>query len=510
MIIHAQIAPCGTCITSPLFDNVYFVAHSLAPHRKEFVKQSIESLPSARVGIIDGPVCLQNKEESIHIAQSVREKADILVGIGTCTVGDLGGFITESCSQNLPFFCSFLRTRHPKIESYVHFDYKLPVCSANQEGIKKFVKAILDNNISYLKYFQNPPSATVSAVTESDSCIGCGTCGMACPTHAIDFVHQRPKINNDICIQCGACFVQCPRSFNSRLVHSVSEATYDSSIGIYKKAMKAHIPDSNKIMWQKIISELVCYLLEETPVDAAVLPGVTSCQSPLNCASFVVTTPDEVHDIELSDYSVVPTVVGVKQAVDQGYTHIAFVGLPCQVQGIFKAGQYPLGERTYYSKIDVLISMFCMKNFLQSNLSTTIKTLGVPIDSITKMGITRGQFWVKSMANTYTIPVNTITQFQRGCSLCLDFSGELSDISVGSTGSPHGYSSLIVRTKKGNEIFDGFKNRIQYHPLSQHELEIICRRAASKKQKNSRHTRTMISSKQFSILDTLQEVYTPL
>jgi coenzyme F420 hydrogenase subunit beta len=507
MIIHAQIGPCGTCITSPISEDVYFVAHSLTPDRKGFVKKDIESIPSAQVGIIDGPICLQKKEESIHIAELVREKVDTLLGIGTCAVGDLGGFITEACSQSLPFFCPFLRTRHPKIESYIHFDYKLPVCSANQEGIKKCVKAVLENNASYMEYFQNPPSLTVSAITESGSCIGCGTCGIACPTQAIDFLYQPPVIHKDICIQCGACFVQCPRSFGSGLTAPSSGARYDPSIGAYQIAAKAQTCASKQDDLQKIIANLISYLFEETTVDAAVMPAVNA-ESPYVISPTVVTTPEQVQKTVLSNYSVVPSVLGIKNAVDCGYQHIAFVGLPCQIQGIFKAGEYPLGERYYSSKIDVLISMFCMKNFLQSSLKTIVKKMGVSVDTVKKMGIIRGKFRVESVDNIYEIPVDAVTNFQRGCSLCLDFSGELSDISVGTCGSLEGYTSIIVRTKKGNTIFEGFKKRIQYELLSEYELEIIRNRAAFKKRENKRTARTIISSKRFAILGSLQNMHT--
>lgn len=114
MIIQAQIGACGTCINSDIYkglDDVYFIAHSLAPDRGIFKKQQIEDAPTADIGIIDGPICFQGREESIQIAELVREKSKILVGIGTCAVGSttIGGFITEDCSQHLPFFCPLFK-----------------------------------------------------------------------------------------------------------------------------------------------------------------------------------------------------------------------------------------------------------------------------------------------------------------------------------------------------------------------------------------------------------------
>ena len=44
-------------------------------------------------------------------------------------------------------------------------------------------------------------------------CCGCGTCGLACQTRAIQMVEGRPNINTDRCIKCGSCYTMCPRSW---------------------------------------------------------------------------------------------------------------------------------------------------------------------------------------------------------------------------------------------------------------------------------------------------------
>jgi coenzyme F420 hydrogenase subunit beta len=36
--------------------------------------------------------------------------------------------------------------------------------------------------------------------------------------------------------------------------------------------------------------------------------------------------------------------------------------------------------------------------------------------------------------------------------MCRDFDAELADVSIGSVGSPNGYSTVIIRTEKGEEI----------------------------------------------------------
>jgi coenzyme F420 hydrogenase subunit beta len=259
-----------------------------------------------------------------------------------------------------------------------------------------------------------------------------------------------------------------------------------------------------------IVTDLLCHLLETTVVDAAVVAGSHHGWNPF---PRVVTSSEEVTRSAGTKYSVSPNVLGIREAVDRGFERIAFVGVPCQVQGVAKALAYPFGDRTYHSKIHLVISIFCMENFLFSELRSIVEgKTEIPLEYVNKMGISRGRFWVRTEdRNTFTIPVKFIESYaQKSCSLCLDFCGELSDISVGSVGSPQGYSSVLVRSEKGKKLFDDFRPLIECQPLSEDGVSIIKNLASLKKTKNGMITREMITHKRWSILDTLADIINPL
>ena len=57
--------------------------------------------------------------------------------------------------------------------------------------------------------------------------------------------------------------------------------------------------------------------------------------------------------------------------------------------------------------------------------------------------------------NIFMVPLNNTDSFKRkNCDICIDYCSDISDISVGSIGSPKGWSTVIVRTEKAKEILE--------------------------------------------------------
>jgi coenzyme F420 hydrogenase subunit beta len=130
----------------------------------------------------------------------------------------------------------------------------------------------------------------------------------------------------------------------------------------------------------------------------------------------------------------------------------AFVGVPCQIQALRKTNEL-VGE----FKDTLSIGLFCRENWSFSCMRALVEDdYGVSLDKIKKFDIKKGKLKLFHNGEVTEIPLKETHPYVRiNCQICLDFSGELADISVGAVGTPPGWSTIIARTKKGEEIVNG-------------------------------------------------------
>jgi coenzyme F420 hydrogenase subunit beta len=71
------------------------------------------------------------------------------------------------------------------------------------------------------------------------------------------------------------------------------------------------------------------------------------------------------------------------------------------------------------------------------------------------MDISGGKFIVfLNSGEDLNVPLNDVKSYARhNCHFCEDLTADFSDISVGSIGSPSGWSTVITRTKEGEKIY---------------------------------------------------------
>ncbi len=524
MILHAQVGICGGCVTSKIYEKfpdekIYYTQHSMASEeliQNKFGDREVhvvkpEELPEADVGIVEGPICFQDKEETKKILKEMRSKAKKLIGIGTCICGNgenTGGFISPICSSDgLEHFCRFFRVRHYPASRFVDLDYAIPICCPTPEGISTLIEAIIKDDSDYLEPFkgiaEKPPKSVIDEVVNEDLCIGCGTCAAVCPTRCIEMVYGKPKIERSVnrseCIKCGSCYFHCPRSFIDldKLTEKVFGGLGDEALGNYQEAYAARSTDPEILKLAQdggIGTAILTYALEKGIIDGAAV-AIRGEENPWQPIDFIARTKEDLLKAAGTKYSFASVMSTTRDAIEEAELEkFAFVGTPCMIQALKKMELYPYGSREIHNHIEFSMGLVCMENFLYGSLRSIIEyEVGVPLSKVTKMDIAKGKFWVYTTdGDIIPIPLAEAAKYAGGgCHFCLDYVAELSDISIGSVGTPDGWSTLFVRTDKGKEIVEGAieEGYIEVKPIDEVKpgLGIIKKLAKRKKSDNLEH-----------------------
>jgi coenzyme F420 hydrogenase subunit beta len=135
---------------------------------------------------------------------------------------------------------------------------------------------------------------------------------------------------------------------------------------------------------------------------------------------------------------------------------LAYVGLPCQLQALRKLQLFSseIGQN-WADSVDLTIGLFCRENWAYTCLRALVEDdYGVKLSEVEKFDIKKGKMLLYRNGEVLQeIPLPETKPYVRvGCEVCLDFSAELADLSVGAVGSPPKYSTVIVRTKRGLEL----------------------------------------------------------
>jgi len=138
--------------------------------------------------------------------------------------------------------------------------------------------------------------------------------------------------------------------------------------------------------------------------------------------------------------------------------------------------------------VNLKIGLFCMENFSYSYMKEMLKEYDVDINDITQFRIEKGHLWAYLTEDRVVkIPLDKTKKCMRkNCKVCMDFTSEQSDVSVGSVGSPEGWSTVIIRTDKGLELIEAAEgdNSIETKPMSEGGLKIMEKLAKEKKSEN--------------------------
>lgn len=169
-----------------------------------------------------------------------------------------------------------------------------------------------------------------------------------------------------------------------------------------------------------------------------------------------------------------------------GAEKIAMTGTPCQIMAASIMDDYSgyLGDLP----VDLKIGLFCMENFSYSYLKELLKKHDIDLKDVNQCRIEKGYLWLYLTEDqVFKISLDEAkTCIRKSCQVCMDFTSEQSDLSVGSVGSPEGWSTVIIRNEKGLELVENAENAnyIETKPISDSGIKLMERLALKKKSEN--------------------------
>lgn len=303
-------------------------------------------------------------------------------------------------------------------------------------------------------------------IIDRNLCTYCGACASFCEHIELepDATGQLPVLKDECsldkegvlkCSENGTCYDVCPMTetdlegLEMKFLDSEGIKERDEYLGIYKEL----IAGKTSIDGQDggIVTSVLTAGMEKELFDCVIVAerGVD-----FNAGAKIAESVDEIEKARGTKYVQCPMISKIGEAVKCGKRKIAIVGTPCEIRAARKIQSVLLKD---VPQIEITtIGLFCFENFYHDKLAKKTKELlGIDLASASKIQITKGKYLVTANGKTYKTKVAELDEAVReNCRYCDDFVARLADISVGSVGSEDGYSTIIVRTERGEKLVD--------------------------------------------------------
>jgi coenzyme F420 hydrogenase subunit beta len=323
-------------------------------------------------------------------------------------------------------------------------------------------------------------------------CGKCGGCYSFCSAGELNAIHigpdELPAFSDESkCIKCGICHLICPQTttLNQDLKQKFG---WEVPIGVVREITSARTTDPRiaKVCTDGgVVTALLTYLLDQALIEGAI---VSKKIDPITRQAVMAFTRNEIISAAGSGYAgashleelggqfttYAPILPEVKGLASKYLRNIAVVGTPCQISTIRK--MQCLGILPAHL-IEYAIGLFCIENFsfTESARQAIEKKYSFQFSQIQKINI-KDKFIISIPDRIIRIPLAEVESFARpACLACSDFTNEYADISVGGLGSPDGYTTTIIRSKKGEKLYrkaidDGYIEEADQQPQDKAQI----------------------------------------
>jgi len=336
-------------------------------------------------------------------------------------------------------------------------------------------------------------------VIRKERCVACGTCVAVCPVKILRMESGIPKLVGQ-CIACGMCYANCPRaSFNveemekelfgrtrneNEILLGVHKAIY--AVKTLDPGIQEHCQDGGAV------SAILTQFLSDGG-DAVIVAGLEEAAI-WEAKPVVAVMKKQIIENAGTKYTPSPTLIGVQAAYSEYHKrNIAVVGTPCQMRGLSLVCTGDYANTKLDDSVKLRVGLFCMETFNHDSFIKYLQDEGLEPDKLEKFEIKNGRFYAHQGGEiVLRVKLPKVKDLVRSCCHgCDDFASEFTDLSVGNVGTPAGWSTVIVRTEKGEKALRSAENsglvEIQSVKEGKTGLDIVYKLAKIKKENAVKH-----------------------
>jgi coenzyme F420 hydrogenase subunit beta len=299
-------------------------------------------------------------------------------------------------------------------------------------------------------------------IIEPGFCTLCGACEAACPVHAIKVEHDKPHRLHD-CSEhlnsCPICYDICPHTdaLLFETLKFVADAPHRrESLGYYRKILLAHATNPTLRDASRsggVVTALLNFALTEKIIDSAIVSEASS-KVPIKIQPSINLVPDDT--LSAVDAKIVPSAVAEtfgRAVFEYGKVSIAFVGIPCHIVALRKLEAW---QHKLMSSLRITIGLFCLWTFsLGRLLEYLLDEHNIAANEIQNVDLTANEYVVTTENRVVQIPLSEAkSHIMNRCRTCTYFTSQLADLSIGGAGPLKDWSIVIIRTRKGEDLFN--------------------------------------------------------
>jgi coenzyme F420 hydrogenase subunit beta len=279
-------------------------------------------------------------------------------------------------------------------------------------------------------------------------CTECGACVSNCPINVLEGVRDTGKYIPTLvgkCVACGICYVICPRTI----------VLWSDLVGEFRSVWKVRsLIEGAKKQDGGAATSFIAHALNEGIVDGAIVVDHDS-KKPWLPVPKLLKDGDKVSKHGGTFYTHAPVVQKMMDGFREGLSSIAVTGTSCNLDAVSNMQTYPAGFfRMDFDASVLKIGLFCMESFDYEGLVGFLKDNGIAIKDVQRVAIAGGKFTATTKDGDTEWPIAELNHIAaKSCSYCHDLTSKNADISCGNIGSDDGWTTVLVRTARGEHIF---------------------------------------------------------